>query len=177
MPHKLLLISLLLLLYTLGFPFNSLGFSLQFWDYTLCFFPILYLRYTVAHYMCGLMVVMFALILSLRYLCFLLHTQRILLLFSIVILLVFYLLIVYRLQTLVQIPLLMIWYFLLSWYSYNSCIRLQSRYIFVGILLILRSVVGRMLSLLLQTLFRNGFSLVSHCMRTLWFSLFSNRIH
>ena len=119
------------------------------------------------------MVVCFVIILMLYLLIvFLLH-QRIL--SDLNLLLVLHLSIIYILTPQIILLLLMISYFLLNLHSYNMHTRLQNHNIFLGILLILRNVVGRMLSSPLRTLLRNVLSPFIRYMLILLFSLFNSR--
>lgn len=102
--------------------------------------------------------------------------QRIPLLFIPAHLLVSHLLIIGRSLLRILILLLMILCSPLNLYSYNSYMRLGNRYIVLGTLLILRSVVGRMLSSLRRISLRNVLSLITLDMHILSFSLFNSRI-
>lgn len=130
----------------------------------------------VFHYMCALPVATYSLILMLRSLYFLPHTQRILPLFIVVPPLLLCLLMFCISLSQILLPPLMILYFLLNLHSYNSYTHLQNRYIFLGTLLTLKSAVGRMLYLPQRISLKSGLSLITLGMRTLSFSLFNSRI-
>lgn len=110
-----------------------------------------------------------------HHLCFLLRTQRTPLLFILVLLLVFHLLIVCISLLRILEPLPVTRYFPLSLYSYNSYTRLHNHYIVLGILLVLRNAVERMLNSLQRISLRSVLSLITLGMHILSFSLFSSR--
>ena len=126
--------------------------------------------------MCALPVATYSLILMLRFLDFLPHTQKTLPLFIVVPPLLFCLLMFYISLSQILSPLLMILYSLSNLHNYNSYIHLQNRYIFLGTLLTLKSAVGKTLDSPRRISLKSALSLITLGMHTLSFSLFNNRI-
>lgn len=126
--------------------------------------------------MYALLVVTCSLILMSHFHYFLLHIQRILPLFTDVLLLLLYLLMFYISLLQILSPLLMILYFLLNSHNCNNYIRPHNHNIFLGTLLILRNVVGKMLRLPLQISLRSALSLIILGTHILLFSLINNKI-